>query len=279
MASGRVELPRPSGHRLLRPTRLPFRHEASFVNGRVSGQWSVAQLQLWDFVAATAKRRGGIMRRRRVPCKRRVRGLLGLTGALTGAQARASGGAGSERAQCRCRDCGRWAWRMRRGAGGAANRPHGHFDRGDRLDRRASSLLRLCRPTNIHGSSDSGRRPHIGGCVKRFAHFYRRHYPLTAEARSNERFNPGNGAVSALCHEPRAALAALTDLLAPYASSGRLLTLLDHEPIGAASARRSGASRHGARSTGRWSSGRCMRRTFLMPPSWAIFCRWRASNS
>ena len=63
--------------------------------------------------------------------------------------------------------------------------------------------------------------------------YYRRHYPLTAEARSNERFNPGNGAVSALCHEPRAALAALTGLLAPYASSGRLLTLLDHEPIAA----------------------------------------------
>jgi FAD dependent oxidoreductase len=61
--------------------------------------------------------------------------------------------------------------------------------------------------------------------------FYRRHYPLTAEARSNERLNPGNGAVSALCHEPRAALAALTALLAPHASSGRLLVLLDHEPI------------------------------------------------
>jgi hypothetical protein len=28
MASGRFELPRPYGHRLLRPTRLPFRHEA-----------------------------------------------------------------------------------------------------------------------------------------------------------------------------------------------------------------------------------------------------------
>ncbi len=62
---------------------------------------------------------------------------------------------------------------------------------------------------------------------------YRRHYPLTAEARANERLNPGNGSVSALCHEPRAALAALTALLAPYASSGRLLTLLEHEPIAA----------------------------------------------
>ena len=60
---------------------------------------------------------------------------------------------------------------------------------------------------------------------------YRRHYPLTAEARSNERLNPGNGSVSALCHEPRGALAALTALLAPYASSGRLLMLLEHEAI------------------------------------------------
>ena len=63
--------------------------------------------------------------------------------------------------------------------------------------------------------------------------YYRRHYTLTAEARAKNRLNPGNGAVSALCHEPRVALAALTDLLAPYASSGRLLTLLEHDVVGA----------------------------------------------
>ncbi len=63
--------------------------------------------------------------------------------------------------------------------------------------------------------------------------YYHRHYPLTAEARANSRLNPGNGAVSALCHEPRVALAALTALLAPYVSSGRLLTLLEHDVIGA----------------------------------------------
>jgi hypothetical protein len=63
--------------------------------------------------------------------------------------------------------------------------------------------------------------------------FYRRQYPLTADARANERLNPGNGSVSALCHEPRAALAALTALLAPYASSRKLLLLLEHEPINA----------------------------------------------
>lgn len=60
---------------------------------------------------------------------------------------------------------------------------------------------------------------------------YRRHFPLTEAARSQRFLNPGNGAVSRLCHEPRVALAALTALLAPYVSSGRLLVLLNHEPI------------------------------------------------
>jgi len=61
--------------------------------------------------------------------------------------------------------------------------------------------------------------------------YYRRHYPLAADARVIRDFNPGNGSVSRLCHEPRVALAALTDMLAPHASSGRLLVLLEHEPI------------------------------------------------
>src|SRR6516162_727413 len=60
---------------------------------------------------------------------------------------------------------------------------------------------------------------------------YRRHFPVTAEARASRSFNPGNGGVSKLCHEPRAALAVLTAMLAPYASSGRLLCLLEHEPV------------------------------------------------
>ena len=46
--------------------------------------------------------------------------------------------------------------------------------------------------------------------------YYRRHYPLTAEARAIRHFNPGNGSVSRLCHEPRVALAVLTAMLAPY---------------------------------------------------------------
>ncbi len=61
--------------------------------------------------------------------------------------------------------------------------------------------------------------------------YYRQHYPLTAEARATLYFNPGSGNVSKLCHEPRVALAVLTDMLAPYCSSRRLQVLLEHEPI------------------------------------------------
>jgi hypothetical protein len=63
--------------------------------------------------------------------------------------------------------------------------------------------------------------------------YYRDHYPLTPTALKNQRLNPGNGGVSALCHEPRVALSVLTALLAPYASGGRLTVLLEHEPTGA----------------------------------------------
>jgi hypothetical protein len=60
---------------------------------------------------------------------------------------------------------------------------------------------------------------------------YRRHFPLAEPARSVRFLNPGNGSVSRLCHEPRAALAVLTAMLAPYISSGRLLVLLNHDPV------------------------------------------------
>src|SRR5262249_38810653 len=69
------------------------------------------------------------------------------------------------------------------------------------------------------------------GLRRAIREYYRHHYPLTDAARQNGHLNPGNGNVSRLCHEPRVALAVLTDMLAPHASSGRLLVLLDHEPI------------------------------------------------
>ncbi|MFI6478206.1 FAD-dependent oxidoreductase [Nonomuraea sp. NPDC050663] len=59
---------------------------------------------------------------------------------------------------------------------------------------------------------------------------YRRFYPLTESARAAAALNPGGGRVSPLCHEPRAALAAIEGMLAPYVSTGRLTVLTGTEP-------------------------------------------------
>src|SRR5260370_23860542 len=57
---------------------------------------------------------------------------------------------------------------------------------------------------------------------------YRRHYPLTEAARRNPYLNPGNAWVSRISHEPRVSLAVIENMLAPYASGGRLTMLLRH---------------------------------------------------
>lgn len=62
---------------------------------------------------------------------------------------------------------------------------------------------------------------------------YRKKYPLTDAARANPHLNPGNGSVSRLCHEPRAALAALDSLLAPAITAGQLTVLLNTSPTAA----------------------------------------------
>ena len=59
--------------------------------------------------------------------------------------------------------------------------------------------------------------------------YYKRNYPLTAEAMSRENLNPGDGSVSRLCHEPKVALRILEDMLAPYASARKLLVLLNYK--------------------------------------------------
>ncbi len=63
--------------------------------------------------------------------------------------------------------------------------------------------------------------------------YYRRNYPLTEAARRNEFLNPGNAWVSRLSHEPRVSLAVLENVLAPYASGGRLVVLLRHVAVDA----------------------------------------------
>ncbi|WP_392469601.1 FAD-dependent oxidoreductase [Sphingobacterium cellulitidis] len=61
--------------------------------------------------------------------------------------------------------------------------------------------------------------------------YYKAYYPLTAEAKSRENLNPGDGAVSRLCHEPKVALAIMESWLQPYISSGRLTLLLNYFPF------------------------------------------------
>ncbi|PHN04680.1 FAD-dependent oxidoreductase [Flavilitoribacter nigricans] len=59
--------------------------------------------------------------------------------------------------------------------------------------------------------------------------YYRRNYPLTDEARARELLNPGDGAVSRICHEPRVCVAVLLEMLNPYLSSGQLQILTRHK--------------------------------------------------
>jgi len=74
-----------------------------------------------------------------------------------------------------------------------------------------------------HGATRSYRDLRTG-----IRDYYRRYYPLTDEARGRAELNPGDGAVSRLCHEPRVALAVLEGLLAPHIATGRLTLLLEH---------------------------------------------------
>ncbi|KAA6440607.1 FAD-dependent oxidoreductase [Dyadobacter flavalbus] len=64
-------------------------------------------------------------------------------------------------------------------------------------------------------------------------HYYIRNYPLTEAAKNGKYLNPGNGSVSRLCHEPKVAVAVLTEMLAPYISRGKLTLLLEHKPVSA----------------------------------------------
>ena len=57
--------------------------------------------------------------------------------------------------------------------------------------------------------------------------YYKRNYPLTENAMGRKELNPGDGAVSRLCIEPRVGVAVLTEMLMPYISSGKLTLLLN----------------------------------------------------
>lgn len=62
----------------------------------------------------------------------------------------------------------------------------------------------------------------------RVREYYRRHLPLNDVAKTQVFFNPGNGFVSQLCHDPRVSLAVLHQLLAPYLINGQVRVLQSH---------------------------------------------------
>lgn len=68
---------------------------------------------------------------------------------------------------------------------------------------------------------------------QRIRDYYRRAYPLRPDVATNPKLDPGLGRVSRFCHEPRVAVAALEELLAPWRASGRITVLLEHEPTSA----------------------------------------------
>jgi hypothetical protein len=61
--------------------------------------------------------------------------------------------------------------------------------------------------------------------------YYRRHYALTKAAMETAYLNPGNGAVSRICHEPAVSVAVLQSMLAPDIRKGRLKVLLNSQPV------------------------------------------------
>ena len=63
--------------------------------------------------------------------------------------------------------------------------------------------------------------------------YYRHHYPLVDAARARPDLNPGNGSVSRLTHEFPVSVAVLEAMLAPYAASGQLILLLEHDLVSA----------------------------------------------
>lgn len=62
--------------------------------------------------------------------------------------------------------------------------------------------------------------------------YYRTQSRLTEAARRARSFNPGNGWVSRLCFEPRAAVATIDRMLAPEVEAGRLRVFKETEPVG-----------------------------------------------
>lgn len=63
--------------------------------------------------------------------------------------------------------------------------------------------------------------------------YYKRNYPLSPDYRDALALNPGKGMVSPICHEPRVAVAAIDEMLAPYRADQQIDVILNYRPIAA----------------------------------------------
>ena len=152
-------------------------------------------------------------------------------------------------------------------------------DRADRLDRRPAHLAG--RPARRASLDRAVRRQRLlpGAAA---GHPRLLPPPLPADRRRAGRpriSTPATAASRGSATSHGSALAVLTAMLAPYASSGRLLVLLEHEPVRADVAGRPRSRRHGPRPPDRARADRSSPPTSSTRPSWATCCRWRASSS
>ena len=84
----------------------------------------------------------------------------------------------------------------------------------------------------MFGATESYRR--LREAVREY---YRRHYPLTSQARRDPYLNPGNAWVSRVAHEPGVAAEVINGLLAPHEANGTLTVWHGYRPSDAVAAR------------------------------------------
>ena len=82
-------------------------------------------------------------------------------------------------------------------------------------------------------SRDTGCTGSYRELRERIRTYYRSNYPLNGKLDKNRFFNPGEGNVSPLCHEPWVALQALYSMLMPYISSGNIQVWNNTIPLSA----------------------------------------------
>ncbi len=78
---------------------------------------------------------------------------------------------------------------------------------------------------------ESGRSVSYARYRSMVREYYKKNYALTNAAMEVAYLNPGNGAVSRICHEPSVSVAVLESMLGPAIAKGQLRILLNTQPV------------------------------------------------